>query len=73
MLFLFMQDGQNVCHIVAATHSADAVGVAELLTKTNCPLDAVDVNVRFSFLHCILWHEHNYSNLCSFIQLARGL
>ena len=48
MLFLFMQDGQNVCHIVAATHSADAVGVAELLTKTNCPLDAVDVNVRFS-------------------------
>ena len=32
MLFLFMQDGHNVCHIVAATHSADVVGVAELLT-----------------------------------------
>ena len=48
MFFLFMQDGQNVCHIVAATHNSDAVGVAELLTKTNCPLDAVDVNVRCS-------------------------
>ena len=40
-----MQDGQNVCHIVAAIHSADAVGVAELLTKTTCPLDAVDSEV----------------------------
>ena len=53
MLFLFMQDGQNVCHIVAATHSADAVGVAELLTKTSCPLDAVDVDVRF-LIRCSL-------------------
>ena len=34
-----------MCHIVAASHRADAVGVAELLTKTNCPLDAVDVDV----------------------------
>ena len=41
------QDGQNVFHIVAASHSAGAVGVAELLTKTNCPLDAVDVEVSF--------------------------
>ena len=56
-----MQDGQNVCHIVAATHSADAMGVAELLTKTNCPLDAMDVDVRFSFVyfvaykHCLIY------------------
>ena len=41
----FMQNGQNVCHIVAGIHSADAVGVAELLTKTTCPLDAVDAEV----------------------------
>ena len=41
------QDGQNVCHIVAASHSEDAVDVAELLTKTNCPLDAVDVEVSY--------------------------
>ena len=45
MLLLFMQDGQNVCHIVAAIHDTDAVGVAELLIKTTCPLDAVDAEV----------------------------
>ena len=38
-----------MCHIVAAIYSADAVGVAELLTKTKCPLDAVDVDVRIIF------------------------
>ena len=49
-----MQDGQNVCHIVAAIHSADAVGVAELLTKTTCPLDAVDAEVFYSKFHIII-------------------
>ena len=34
-----------MCHIVAASHSEDAIGVTKLITKKKCLLDAVDVNV----------------------------
>lgn len=46
---IFLQDGQNVLHIVAATHRDLVVSVAEELVKTDCPLDAVDEDVRYSY------------------------
>lgn len=43
---LYIQAGQNVCHVAAATEATSrAVGVAKELVLTDCPLDAVDCNV----------------------------